>query len=731
MVGYRFQAASPKRHQTSPVVAFPTQNRRVSPGLRYAPLQHYRGEFFVTRTLLPLLFLSAGCGGKVECGPGTKNVDGVCISKTSADDDTGGRSGSSEDDADGDGVSAADDCDDNNSSVYPGAEELCDGIDNDCDSRIDEEDATNPGTFFQDADGDGFGDPSISAEACNAPDGMVEDGTDCDDTNPGANPAATEVWYDGIDSDCAGGDDNDRDGDGFPGGTDGTDCNDEEALAYPLAAEVCGDGIDNDCDGSLGACGLIGEIESDRATARFLGHTHDVEAGESVAFVGDVSGDGIHQVLIGVPRFDTAEHVNAGGATLMNANGVGILHLSDGSTIHGEMTGGGVGSHVQHLGDVDIDGNSDFLIANLRGSGPSSTIAMAVTGDSSTPDSGTPDTGTTDTGIPETTTPDTEWVVVEGEPEAGVLHLFSGPITTGMALSSSSDVFRGTTTHHGVGAIAILGDQDGDGNNELAFGLSADTARGSGAGAVLLLPGPWSGELSDDSDGYRLGAAGPGDAAGTAIIAPGDLNGDGFDDLVISAPYAESAGPGPGSDDEEVFVDAGAVYVIHGPIIRDWFLDDADGIHVGEQTNAHAGSTLAGGGDLNGDGLPDIIVGAPDLDLESPNVGAVYVVHGPAIYSGSLDAAHTRLLGVEGAGRAGISIAGAGDTDGDGTREILVGADRAHGGAGVVYLVAGDITGTLTLVNGDGLTDILIGAPGDDTAGDNAGAVFLFMGERR
>ena len=114
------------------------------------------------------------------------------------------------------------------------------------------------------------------------------------------------------------------------------------------------------------------------------------------------------------------------------------------------------------------------------------------------------------------------------------------------------------------------------------------------------------------------------------------------------------------------------------------------------------------------------------------------------------------MLGGDGSERAGIAVSGAGDTDGDGVREVLVGADRARGGAGAVYLLRGNLSGTVDLneasatfigeepgdwfgaaisggadVNDDDLADVLIGAPGNDTAGDNAGAAYLFWGVPR
>ncbi len=173
-------------------------------------------------------------------------------------------------DADGDGWLSDEDCDDDDASVHPGADEVCDELDNDCDGAIDEE-AVDASTFYTDADGDGFGDPDAAVLACEAGDGLVEDATDCDDDNAETYPDAPERC-DGLDNDCDGEIDEelqelwyaDADGDGWGDATTTVescdpgsgwveiegDCDDANSAIHPDAEEVC-DALDNDCDGAV------------------------------------------------------------------------------------------------------------------------------------------------------------------------------------------------------------------------------------------------------------------------------------------------------------------------------------------------------------------------------------------------------------------------------------------------------------------------------------------------
>ncbi|MFH1466576.1 MAG: putative metal-binding motif-containing protein [Pseudomonadota bacterium] len=166
------------------------------------------------------------------------------------------------------------DCDDTQAAVNPVADELCDGVDNDCDGDTDEEDATDAATWYADVDGDGYGTPGTTVLACTAPSGFLGNAEDCDDTVAAVNPAAAELCN-GADDDCDGVIDEDdatdallwyldADADGYgdaastaracavPSGysADDTDCDDAEATTHPGAGETC-DGLDQDCDGAI------------------------------------------------------------------------------------------------------------------------------------------------------------------------------------------------------------------------------------------------------------------------------------------------------------------------------------------------------------------------------------------------------------------------------------------------------------------------------------------------
>jgi formylglycine-generating enzyme required for sulfatase activity len=233
-------------------------------------------------------FAESGCGTLVDCNDNAANVNpGATETCNGVDDNCSGAvdegvTNTYYQDGDSDTygnavvstqacsvpagyVSNSTDCDDSAAGVNPGATETCNGVDDNCSGAVDEG-VTN--TYYQDGDGDTYGNAAVSTQACSAPGGYVSDSSDCDDTTAGINPGATEIPDDLMDQDCDGFDlrtwylDNDGDGYGDIASTttansqpsgyvlNSSDCNDSAANENPGETEVC-NGVDDNCSGAV------------------------------------------------------------------------------------------------------------------------------------------------------------------------------------------------------------------------------------------------------------------------------------------------------------------------------------------------------------------------------------------------------------------------------------------------------------------------------------------------
>ena len=211
------------------------------------------------------------CNGFDDDCDGEADVDADDATTFYADDDEDGY-GDPDDTTDACDVpsghtSDATDCDDRNSTIHPDADETCDGVDQDCDGTADE-DATDAATWYADDDGDGYGDPADTTEACDAPTGTVDNGDDCDDSDASVSPDTT--WYSDGDSDGYGDPDDTTEACEQPDDhvADDTDCNDGNDTVSPGATESCND-VDDDCDGDV-----------------------DEDASDATTFYADDDGDG-------------------------------------------------------------------------------------------------------------------------------------------------------------------------------------------------------------------------------------------------------------------------------------------------------------------------------------------------------------------------------------------------------------------------------------------------------
>ncbi|MEO5618048.1 MAG: FG-GAP-like repeat-containing protein [Candidatus Eisenbacteria bacterium] len=498
---------------------------------------------------------------------------------------------------------------------------------------------------------------------------------------------------------------------------------DNLGAAVSIGGDLDGDGYADLVAGAPRADGR--GVDSGRAYVCFGGAAMDVipdlavdgEAandlfGTSVAMAGDPDLGGSDAMLVGATQND-AGGSNAGRAYLYRVSRFGILRPGAaarwvaGAAATVEWTGADPATVELSLDDganwqtlASGVGGSAFNALNVTAPGTTTGRArVRVTLDGSAPGSGA-----------STLSP-------------GLFHIAAIAPAIHAVFDEPADVPAAEPGRLGTSVAAGV-DWDGDGAPELMAG-----APYAGSGAIAIRSEPFS----DESGPVRRSGETPLEQFGSALANVGDLNGDGWDDLAVGSPACAVAG-----------TEAGRVSVFHGGPSAD---GAPDRIIEGLREFELFGTALAAAGDVNADGHADLVVGAPG----SSGDGRAYVYFGGP----GFDALPDRILTAGIPGPFGVVVAGAGDVNGDGAGDLLVGGPPMPGGTGssAVHLIfgnsgaapwnrmilEGDAPGDgfgsalagLGDLDDDGFADFGIGAPFTDGGHADAGAVYIFYGTSR
>ncbi len=399
------------------------------------------------------------------------------------------------------------------------------------------------------------------------------------------------------------------------------------------------------------------------------GETDYDNLGQSVAGAGDVNGDGFADFIVGV-HLDDNNGNSSGSARVMSGRTGSLIWI-----FNGDSVGDQFGWSVDGAGDANGDGHADLIVGARNDDPNGSNSGMAR--------------------------------VFSGQ-DNSILYSFAG--------DSGGDTFGWS--------VAGAGDVDADGFSDLIVGANGDDNNGSKSGSARVLSGLTGSVL------YTFSGDSAGDEFGYSVDGLGDVNGDGFGDVVAGAP-----------DDDNLLSNSGSIRVHSGFDGSVLYMIDGD---VPTQTKGDQfGFAVAGTGDVNGDGVPDLVVGAPYDDNNGDASGSAWVlsgVNGAALFVFDGDSSGDHF---------GRAVGGAGDVDGDGLADFVVGAKYDsigglnNGSARVISALGSELftlTGPTDFdnlghsvsgagdTNGDGFDDVIVAAHLAGETGTNTGSAWVHSG---
>ena len=430
-------------------------------------------------------------------------------------------------------------------------------------------------------------------------------------------------------------------------------------------------------------CKNIQDLSANQANAMF---------GYSVAGAGDIDGDGFGDVIVGARYYANGQGQDAEGAAFVYRGSANGLDKNNPVIIEGNQYNAAMGNKVSSAGDVNGDGYSDILIS--------------------------------------------AYLAEDGATDEGKVYLHLGS-SNGIDPQPET-TFEGNQINSHLGSsVACAGDVNGDGYSDIMLGAEYYDKGQVNEGTVLVFYGSKDGVSSNIFSGLESNQANG--WFGTAVSSAGDVNGDGYSDILVGC-YTFDNGQ----------TDEGHVFVYHGSA-EGIGTDDAVTLS-GSVSGAMMGYSVASAGDVNSDGFDDVILGAPEFDFNGTTGGVAIVYYGSV--NGIVLGNQTMLSKNQAGANFGISVNGAGDVNGDGYDDVVVGANaynNGQSGEGIAVIYYGSNSGvsqasSKTLenntadsmfgytvsgagdINRDGYADLIVGAPGISAGPATFGAVYVYSG---